>query len=323
MGELAVGDHLPPLLALALLQQALGDVQVHQLLLEHKAPDLPDARVGFRLVAAPVQPAFGVLVHQQVLQPAQVGVQQAAVLGHVLLLHHADLLVQPLARLLWIVRRHVHIIVHGLLLGGGDDVGRKHVQRGRICAGHGVADGVIGVAMVGDGGTAGHDLGVAAHQVLRLLAGLHVQIVRIAVEVVEVLQQRKVQRILQPRVAHALGEVGRQIHRQLLVADGVLQHRLVQRLQVAQELLLLLLAAADQRKLAANLVVHRVPGELVGEPHVFKFRAVHQDQPRAGVGIHAELVVGLRAHRRPVQDQLGLSAGPHLKRIHKASLLWA
>ena len=115
--------------------------------------------------------------------------------------------------------------------------------------------------------------------------------------------------------------MGRQIHRQLLVADGLLQRRLVRRLQVRQQLLLLLFAAADQRQFAAKLVVAAASGKLMGKPDVFKFRAVHQDDPRPGVRIHRPLVVGCRPELLPIHKQLGVFLRVHFKRIHNTSLL--
>ena len=84
----------------------------------------------------------------------------------------------------------------------------------------------------------------------------------------------------------------RQIDRQLLVADGVLQHGFVQRLEAGQLLLLLLFRAADQCQLPADLRAWAVAGHLVAELHGFKLRAVHQDDAALGVGIHLPGMIG-------------------------------
>ena len=76
------------------------------------------------------------------------------------------------------------------------------------------------------------------------------------------------------------------IHRQLLVADCVLQHGFVQRLE-ARQLLLLLLHAADQCQLSADLQICVVADHLVAKLHGFKLRAVHQDDAALGIGIHS------------------------------------
>ena len=294
---------------------------MQQFLFQQAVPHLADAAVGLGLGAAPVEPALHILVHQQVFQPGHAGVQQTAVLGDVLLLHHADLLVQAAAGLLGPEGRGVHIIVHGLLLGRRDDVGRQQVDGHGGVAGHGVADGVIRVAVVGDGRPPRHDLGVAAHQILRLFAAGGVQIIGVAVQVVEVLQQGKVQRALDVQTVHPLGQMGGQVHRQLLVADGVFQRRLIRRLEVGQQLLLLLFAAAEQRQLAAQLVVRAAAGELMPKPDVFKLGAGHQDHPRAGIRVHRVLIVGFDPQFFPVYKQLGAFFRLDSKRIHRASLL--
>ena len=170
--------------------------------------------------------------------------------------------------------------------------------------------------MVGDGGPAGHDLGVAAHKGLGMRPVVELHQVGVAVKVVEVLQQGEVQRLLHIGIVLALGQHGRQVHGQLLVAQGVLQDRLVRGLQRRHQLLLLLLQAAQQGNLAAQLVVGGVPGELVAVPDRLEFRAVHQDHPRAGVGIHRPAVVGQRRQLTPVHDQVLQLAGLQVKWIH-------
>ena len=304
-GELAAGDHLLPLLALVPAQQVLRQMQVEQLLLEEGLPELADAAVGLGLGAAPVEPALDVLVDQQVFQPGQPGVEQAAVLRYVLLLHHPDLLIEAAAGLLGPEGGGVHIIVHGLLLGGGDDVGRQQVDDRRLRRQHGPADGVEGVAVMGDGRPSRHDLGVAAHQVLGFFAGGGVQIVGVPVEVVKVLQQGKVERALDVGAAHPLRQMGGQVDRQLLVADGVFQGGLVGGFQVGQQFLLLLFAAAQQSQLTAQLVVPHAARELMAEPDVLELGAVHQDDAGACVRVGLPLVVGPGPELFPVEKKPG------------------
>ena len=94
----------------------MGDLLFKELL-----PDLADGRTGFSLDAGPVEVALGILVHEQSLQPALTHVHEAAVLGDVLLLDHADLLIELAAKLRGIEAADVHIVVHRLLFRGGDD----------------------------------------------------------------------------------------------------------------------------------------------------------------------------------------------------------
>ena len=81
--------------------------------------------------------------------------------------------------------------------------------------------------MVGDGRAAGHDLRVAADDVLRLDIRLHIQKVGVAVEVVEVLQKGEIERALDMLVAHHLRQRCGEVHGQLFVADGVFEDGLV------------------------------------------------------------------------------------------------
>ena len=114
-------------------------------------PHLLDAGVHLGLVERVVQVAFLVLVPQQHLEPAHGRVDERAVVRHVLLLHHADFLVEVAAGALGHGVAQVHVEVHRLLLARGED---ERAERGADVAGLGVArhaHGVERVAMVRDG----------------------------------------------------------------------------------------------------------------------------------------------------------------------------
>ena len=264
---------------------------MHQLLLEQHLPHAADVRVGFRFAHAPIQPAFHILMHEQVLKRRQRRVQQAAVLRYVLFLDHADFLIQPAPGFLRPQRGGVHIVVHRLLLRRRDHVGREHVDRHGLLSAHVPAHRVVRVTMVRDSRAAGHDLRVAPDQLLRVHAGRCVQIIGVAVQMIKVLQQREIERVANVRVGHALRQMRRQVYRQLLVADRVLQRRLFRGLQMRKQLLLLLLAATNQRQLAAQLVVARCAGKLMRKPYVFKLRAVHQNDARARVSYLMNVII--------------------------------
>ena len=73
---------------------------------------------------------------------------------------------------------------------------------------------------------AGRDLGEMLGELRGVPAVEQVVQVRVAVQVVEVLEQREVERLLQPRVGFLSGEPRRQVDRDLLVTDRRLQRAL-------------------------------------------------------------------------------------------------
>ena len=77
--------------------------------------------------------------------------------------------------------KYIHIIIHRLLLCGGNDHGREHGLQIGYFGIDTAADVVFGKAMMRDGRTTGHDLRITADKSFRLYALLHFQKVRIAV----------------------------------------------------------------------------------------------------------------------------------------------
>ena len=198
-------------------------MQMCHFLLKMLLPDFFHLFVGFILIAGIIQVTFRILVVQQIFQPSAGRVQQCPILGHMLLLDHGDLLIQLAALFALIERALVHIIVHGLLFRRRDD-GR--IQAGNRRAGlkaQRTADAVPRVTVLGDSGATRHDFGVLPHQTFRVDAVLHLQQVRVAVQVVKVLQQCQIHHLHRVRVRLPLRQNGRQVHRQLLIADGGLQ----------------------------------------------------------------------------------------------------
>ena len=86
--------------------------------------------------------------------------------------------------------------------------------------------------------------------------------------------------------------------------------------------LLLLFSAAQKGDIPAQVVVRAVPGELMREGDLLKFRAVHEDDAGSGVGIDGALVVGDGIDFFPVSENLVHGKGSLLERVHGGSLLF-
>ena len=80
------------------------------------------------------------------------------------------------------------------------------------------------MSVVGDSGAAGHEFGIAADQLLGLDALVHFQQIGIAVQVVKIFQQGKIQSLLHIVVRFILCQPGGQVNGQLFIADGHLQN---------------------------------------------------------------------------------------------------
>ena len=211
---------------------------------------------------------------------------------------------------------YVHIEIHGLLFRRRDDADAQlRIQRCGSAVNM-LFDGVHGIAVVRDGGTSGHDFRVMPHQILCMHAGFHIQEICITIQVIKILQQGEVQRAFDVCVRFPLGEPGGQIHRQLFVADGMLQNGFIRGFEQADEFLLLLFLTPDNGQFPANVVVVAMAGKLMQEPVGFKFRAVHQNDAGARIGIHRVLVVWLGIHAVPIQEQAFQTDGLGFKWIH-------
>src|SRR5690606_33458523 len=155
---------------LVLLEQLADQVQVAELVIHEALPDGLDARVVLLLHAAVVGVDLHGLVHQPLLQEALLRVLQGAVLGDVLLLDRGDLRVQLARQRVGEGRADGHVVVVGLVFGGGDH-GRVDLgdQRRRVALVV-VAQVVFRGAVVLGGDAPGHDVRVALQDVVGVLA---------------------------------------------------------------------------------------------------------------------------------------------------------
>src|SRR5690606_6834518 len=101
---------------------------------------------------------------------------------------------------------------------------------------------------------AGHDLGQRVGQLRRVPAVDQLVEVGVAVEVVEVLEQGEVERLLERRVGLAAGQPGREVDGDLLVADRRLERALVAGVEVVDHGPLLLVDAPGPRQRPSGLL---------------------------------------------------------------------
>ena len=161
-----------------------------------------------------------------------------------------------------------------------------------------------GVSVFEDRRASRCDLGQMLRQVGCVLTVEQVVQVRVAVEMVEVLQQREVERLLQHRVGLLARQPRCEVDGDLLVTDRRLQRRLVTRIQTVDGPLLLLLDPARHREGALDLDVVGMPRELVPEDDRFDLDPVHQDHAATRVRVDVELVVRLRVELAPASELL-------------------
>ena len=303
-----------------LLQQVGGLVQVRHLLLEVPLPDLLHVRVHLRLVERVVEVGLHVLAQQHVLKPRARRVQERAVVGDVFLLHHADLQVEVARDAFRLRVAQVHVEVHGLLLAGSqDERAERRADVGRLgVARH--AHGIERVAVMRDGRAARRDLDGVLHELVGGQVLVHLEQVRVAVQVVEILEQREVHAGFRVRVGLVHGEPRREVDGQLLVADGRLERRLVGGQQPVHLLLLARLDAAHERQLAAQVVVLAIAVEVVAEHHGLDLDAVHEDDAGFRVRVGVELLIGARGKVFPVEGHVLDRLRRFLvERVHRAS----
>ena len=163
-------------------------------------------------------------MHQPAFKPGRCRIHQTFVLRNVLFLDHGDFGVKFSAEVAGVEACLIHIVVHGLLFGGHDDGGVE--PRQRICRA------VIGFsfhvvpreAMFRNRRPARHNFGKSAHQLFGFDAVLKVQKIGVTIEVIEVLQKRKVQGLLDVRVGFSARENGGKLDGKLLVTDGGFQN---------------------------------------------------------------------------------------------------
>ena len=188
--------------------------------------------------------------------------------------------------------------------------------------GNGARNIVERVAVLGNGRSAGHDFRQSAGKRFRADVLLYVQKVGIAVEVVKVLGERKVQRRAHILVGFVSRHNRREVDCKLLVAYRVHQHRFVHGLKRSDSLLLLLFDAARKRELAAQIVVYAVACKGVGEPYRLELGAVCEDCPHARVWVDFHGVVGRSYHVLAREEKRVGLFGAYLKGIHCCHYLY-
>jgi hypothetical protein len=164
---------------------------------------------------------------------------------------------------------------------------------------------VLRIAVLGEGRAARGDLGEVLGDDVGVAAVEQLVEVGVAVEVVEVLQEREVERLAEVGIRLVAGQPGGQVHGHLLVADRRLQRVLVAGVEAVDGPLLLGVGAAALGQGDLQLTVVRLPGELVGEEDRLDLDPVHQDHPGPGIGVDRSLVIGLDVELRPVAELLG------------------
>ena len=236
---------------------------MRKFLFEHDLPYLFDARIGFVPRAAVVEVALRVFVLQQSRKPCARSVHKAAVVRDVLFLYHGDLQEELLALFRGVGVAHVHVEVHGLLLGGGDYRRVQPRDRIRLFVVAGAAHVVIRITVLRYGGAPRSDLRALCHKPRRVDVHVVHEHVGEAVQMVEVLQQGEIQCHPDVRIFLPPREICGEFDGELFVADRSFQHAFAYGFQRAEFLLLLLFHAADQSDLAAQVVHGAMAGELV------------------------------------------------------------
>ena len=201
--KFAAFQNLLPILMLVLAQQLRRLMQMRDFESEIFFPEFFKIRVGFRHIARIIEVTLGVFVAQKHFKPRDIGIVQRFVLRNVFLFHQRDFLIQTARKLGFRKSRHVHIIIHRLLFGGGDDHRRKHRERLGGFYVNRRANVVFRVAVVRYRGAPRHDFRVLAHQIFRVDFLFHFQQIGIAVEMIEIFEQREIERFFYVAVLRA------------------------------------------------------------------------------------------------------------------------
>ena len=158
--------------------------------------------------------------------------------------------------------------------------------------------------MVGDGRSGRCHLGIATYQFFRAGTIFIIQQVGIAVQMVKIFQQGKIQGCFDIAVIFTSGQKGSQINSQLFIGNGMLKNGFVFRLQTTDPFLLHLLYAADHSQFAPKIIILTVTAELMAEPLGFEFGAVHEDNADLGVRMDGAEMIGFRIKFIPVHKKL-------------------
>ena len=197
---------------------------------------------------------------------------------------------------------NVHIVVHRLLLSRRDDGCMELCQRiGRLVIDE-ASHVVKRIAVLGDCRPARHDFRIMTYKIFRPDALLHFQQVCIAVKMVEVLKQCEIKGRLDHHIRLFSRHFSSKVNGKLFIRDSMLEDAFVHRLESGNHLLLLLFTAADEGKLAAQIVVVAYSVEAMTEPDRLKLSAVHQHDAGLCVWVDLILAVWLWENARPVSE---------------------
>ena len=117
------------------------------------------------------------------------------------------------------------------MLGSGDYHGCKHSFLAGGLRVYEALNIIKRAAVMGNSWSAGHNLGVFSNEKFCPYTLLSFKQVRISVKVVEIFQQRKVQRLFNVAVPLFFGEFCRQVNSKLLIGNSVFKGGFVARFQ--------------------------------------------------------------------------------------------
>ena len=170
--------------------------------------------------------------------------------------------------------------------------------------------------MVRDRRSAGCDVHIALHQLMRGDIHIHIEQVRVAVQMVKILEERKIHALLHIFVRLVLRQPRREVHGKVFVTDGSLELRFVAGRKPVNGFLLHLLLAAAGRDLAAQFVVRTVPVELLAEHNRLGFNPVHQDYAAFRVGVRIIFGIWFLVKLFPAKEAFVHCHWFFFKRVH-------
>ncbi len=222
-----------------------------------------------------------------------------------LFLYHRNFHIESASEIRPLIERaDVHIIVHSLLFRRRYYSGLELRERIGGLVVYSAAHVVERMTVFCDRRSAGHYLRIAADELFAEHALFHFEQIAVAVEVVEVLEQRKVERLFDVSVTLAPRHQCRKIYGKLLVCDSRLENGLVYRLEIAYTLLLLLVASSYESYLSAQLVVRAMAGKVVIEAALLELRAVHENYSHFRIRVYGVLVVGFGVELFPIIEPI-------------------
>ncbi len=214
-------------------------VEVPDLHLHKPLPDPTDPRIGLMLSVGVVEVRLVELDQRQLLKHRLPWIAEELVLRHMLLLDLSNLSVELSRNIVRVHEPMCPVKEHRLLLSGDDrDIIHLRLDISRIFIVV-FPHRVIGVAVLDARRSARFHVGPALDDHVRVTALDVVVETAVAVEVIEILQQRKIQRLSDVGVWFVLRQVRGKIDRHLLISDRGLDDRLIGRVEHVDRHLLL------------------------------------------------------------------------------------